>query len=222
MPDISKLLQAVIDAVIDGDGDAARVACQDALLGSVDPRLVLDNGLVKGAGIVGERFESGEYYLPELMLAGRALQAAMEIVRPELEARHGSSGATRGKVVIATVKTDIHDIGKGIVASMLTASGFHVLDLGVDVAAPDIVSQAEEMQADVVALSSLLTTSMPYMRDVLNLLVARGLREKYTVLVGGASVSSEYAREIGADGYGENAVQAVQAAKSLVRAKPER
>jgi len=218
----SKLLQTVIDAVIDGDSKATRLACQEALRSGVDSRLVLDDGLVKGAGIVGQRFESGEYFLPELMLAGRALEAAMEVVRPELEARPGSNAATRGKVVIATVKTDIHDIGKNIVASMLTASGFHVLDLGVDVAAPDIVSKAEETQADVIALSSLLTTSMPYMRDVLNLLVARGLRDKYVVLVGGASVTSKYAQEIGADGYGENAVQAVQVAKSLVVAKRER
>jgi len=222
MSDADELLQAVMNAVIAGDSKAASTACQDALRGGLDPQLILDDGLMKGASIVGQRFESGEYFLPELMLAGRALKAAMEVIRPQLEARCGDAREAAGRVVIATVKTDIHDIGKSIVASMLTAAGFEVLDLGVDVPIPDIVNKAEEVQADIIGLSSLLTTSRPYLGDVVNLLLARNIRDKYIVLVGGASVTSEYARTIGADGYGENAVQAVELARALMLKKRER
>jgi methylmalonyl-CoA mutase cobalamin-binding domain/chain len=171
-----------------------------------------------GADEVGKRFESGDFYLPELMLAGRALKAAMEVLKPLLAGKNLSSTRQgNGKIVIATIQTDIHDIGKNIVASMLTAAGFNVTDLGVDVPLKTIVDRAEELGAQVIALSALLTTSMPYMKDLVNLLVGRGLRQKYIVLVGGASVTEVWASDIGADGTARNAAQAVTLVRSLLK-----
>ena len=219
MPENSELLQAVVDAVVEGDSEAATAASQNALGGGLDPQVVLSDGLMRGAGLVGQRFESGECFLPELMLAGRALKAAMTVVHPELEARYGANGTVAGKVVLATVETDIHDIGKNIVDSMLVASGFEVTDLGVDVPITEIVKRAHETGADIIGLSALLTTSMPYMRDLVELLKARGVRDQHLIMVGGASVTQDYADAIGADGYADNAVQAVQVAKGLMRAR---
>jgi len=221
MPENSGLLQAVVDAVVEGDSEAAMAASRSALSGGLDPQVVLSDGLMRGAGLVGQRFENGEYFLPELMLTGRALKAAMTVVRPELEGRYGATGTAAGKVVLATVETDIHDIGKNIVGSMLVASGFEVTDLGVDVPITEIVKRAHESGADIIGLSALLSTSMPYMRDLVELLVARGIRKRYLVMVGGASVTQAYADAIGADGYADNAMQAVQVAKELMRASHE-
>jgi methylmalonyl-CoA mutase cobalamin-binding domain/chain len=171
-----------------------------------------------GSDEVGKRFESGEFFLPELMLAGRALKASMEILKPHLAEKTLTTGEkARGKIVIATVQTDIHDIGKNIVASMLTAAGYDVTDLGVDVPLKSIVDKAEEVGAQVIAISALLTTSMPYMKDLIGLLKGRGLREKYLVLVGGASVTEPWARDIGADGTARNAAQAVTLVRSLLK-----
>jgi corrinoid protein of di/trimethylamine methyltransferase len=215
MPDES-LIQPIMQAVIDGDADAAQDATGAALDAGLDPLLILNQGLMSGANEVGKRFERGEYFLPELLLAGRALKAAMEIVKPPLlEKYSGAESKVKGKVVSATVQTDIHDIGKNIVASMLTAAGFEVTDMGVDVPIKSIIDKAEEIGAQVICLSALLTTSMPFMKDVIDLLEARGLRKKYIVLVGGASVTEEWAKSIGADGTARNAADAVKAAREL-------
>jgi methylmalonyl-CoA mutase cobalamin-binding domain/chain len=147
-----------------------------------------------GSDEVGKLFECGEYFLPELMLAGRALKASMEVLNPYLAEKTLATGEkVRGRIVIATIQTDIHDIGKNIVSSMLTAAGYDVTDLGVDVPLKTIVDKAEEVGAQVIATSALLTTSMPYMKDLIGLLKGRGLREKYIVLVGGASVTEPWA-----------------------------
>jgi len=208
------LLPQITQSVIDGDAGFAKEITQQALEAGVDPLVILNQGLMLGADEVGKRFESGEFFLPELMLAGRALKAAMEVLNPQLAGKSlGSNTTSRGNVVIATIQTDIHDIGKNIVASMLTAAGFIVTDLGVDVPLKTIVDKAEEIGAQVIALSALLTTSMPYMKDLISLLIGRGLRQKYIVLVGGASVTEAWANDIGADGTARNAAQAV----SLVR-----
>jgi methylmalonyl-CoA mutase cobalamin-binding domain/chain len=170
-----------------------------------------------GADIVGKRFEEGEYFLPDLMLAGRALKAAMEILKPLLASAAATDPSLKkAKIVIATVQTDIHDIGKNIVASMLAAAGYEVIDMGVDVPLNSIIDKAEETRADIIALSALLTTSMPYMKDLIDLLQARGLRQKYRVMVGGASVSPEWAESIGADGTGRDAIEAVRLARRLL------
>jgi corrinoid protein of di/trimethylamine methyltransferase len=213
----NELIAAITQAVIDGESAAATAATRAALEAGLDPIRVLNDGLMSGADEVGKRFESGDFFLPELMLAGRALKAAMEILNPLLAGRNSSpDGQVRGKVVIATIQTDIHDIGKNIVASMLTAAGFSVTDLGVDVPLKTIVDKAEEIGAQVIAASALLTTSMPYMKDLVNQLESRSLRKKYLVLVGGASVTEAWAHDIGADGTARNAAQAVTLLRSLL------
>jgi 5-methyltetrahydrofolate--homocysteine methyltransferase len=215
----NEMIAQVTQAVLDGESQEATQAVRTALESGVDPLMILNQGLMAGSDEVGKRFENGEFYLPELMLAGRALKVAMEVLNPHLVGKISTTGdQARGKVVIATVQTDIHDIGKNIVASMLTAAGFDVTDLGVDVPLKTIVDKAEEAGAQIIAISSLLTTSMPYMKDLISLLQGRGLRHKYIVLVGGASVTEEWARGIGADGTARNAAQAVTLARQLLKA----
>lgn len=212
-------LQAIAAAVIDGEADAAIEATQKALDSNVDPLTILNTGLMDGADEVGKRFERNEYFLPELMLAGRALKGAMEVVKPVLLEKYaGGDGQMKGKVVAATVQTDIHDIGKNIVSSMLTAAGFEVTDMGVDVPIKSIIDKAEEIEARIIALSALLTTSMPFMKDLIKLLEARNLRQKYIVLVGGASVTADWAKAIGADGTAKNAADAVKLAREKISA----
>ena len=217
-------LEEVKLAIIDGDDKASAVATQDALQADVDPLAILNDGLMAGADVVGQRFERGIFFLPQLMLTGRALKAAMAIIEPRLQERYAEDGGNKadtGVVVMATVKTDIHDIGKNIVASMLTASGFQVHDLGVDVPITRIIATAQEVNANLIGCSALLTTSMPFMRDLVDLLVAMGERQRFKVMVGGASVTPEFAEKIGADGTAQNAVKAVQLAQRLIRAQRE-
>lgn len=210
-------LQAIAQAVINGEADDAIEATQKALEANVDPLEILNKGLMNGADEVGRLFERNEYFLPELMLAGRALKGAMEVVKPVLlEKYSGGDGQVKGRVVAATIQTDIHDIGKNIVSSMLTAAGFEVTDLGVDVPIKSIIDKAEEIEARIIALSALLTTSMPFMKDLIKLLEARGIREKYIVLVGGASVTADWAKAIGSDGTARNAADAVKLAREKI------
>jgi corrinoid protein of di/trimethylamine methyltransferase len=213
-------IQAIAEAVIDGDPEASAEATHAALASKVDPLVILNEGLMSGADEVGKRFERGEYFLPELMLAGRALKAAMEVVKPFLLEKYaGTDNKVKGKVVSATVQTDIHDIGKNIVSSMLTAAGYEVTDMGVDVPIKSIIDKAEEIEAQVICLSALLTTSMPFMKDLIEILNARRIREKYIVLVGGASVNEAWAKHIGADGTARNAADAVKVVHTLVGEK---
>ncbi len=213
-----ELISQITQAVIDGEAALAMDAVNNALDVGLDPLTILNDGLMLGADEVGKRFESGEFFLPELMLAGRALKACMVVLNPRLAGKR-LSGELKGgaNVVIATVQTDIHDIGKNIVASMLTAAGYSVTDLGVDVPLKVIVDKAEEVGAQVIAISVLLTTSMPYIKDLINLLAGRGIRQKYLVVVGGASVTEHWAREIGADGTARNAAQAVTLVRQLLK-----
>ena len=213
----NELIAQITQAVMDGEAGIASETTRLALEAGLDPLIVLNEGLMAGADEVGKRFESGEFFLPELMLAGRALKAAMEVLNPSLAGKNlTADGRGNERVVIATVQTDIHDIGKNIVASMLTAAGYAVTDLGVDVPLKTIVDKAEEVGARVIAISALLTTSMPYMKDLIGLLVGRGLRQKYLVLVGGASVTEAWAADIGADGTARNAAQAVTLVRKLL------
>lgn len=219
MANQEQLLEAIAKTIIDGDDSASPEATQAALDGEVDPLAILNDGLMAGADVVGQRFEAGEYFLPELMLAGRALKAAMAVVEPLLQETYAAEGAEAkdtGTVIMATVQTDIHDIGKNIVASMLTASGFQVTDMGVDVPIKSIIAKAQELEANIIGCSALLTTSMPFMRDLVNLLEAMGERDRFKVMVGGASVTKEFASKIGADGTAPNAVEAVLTAKRLI------
>ncbi len=214
---MATLLDQICQAVVEGDDVSIVEFVQEALQAGESPLQILNEGLMPGADIVGKRFEEGEYFLPDLMLAGRALKAAMEILKPLLAAAAATDPTLKkARIVIATVQTDIHDIGKNIVASMLAAAGYEVIDMGVDVPLNSIIDKAEETQAEIIALSALLTTSMPYMKDLIELLQARGLRQKYRVMVGGASVTPEWAESIGADGTGRDAVEAVRLARRLL------
>jgi corrinoid protein of di/trimethylamine methyltransferase len=214
---MASTLDQICQAVVEGDDVSIVEYVQEALKAGESPLRILNEGLMPGADIVGKRFEEGEYFLPDLMLAGRALKAAMEILKPLLASAAATDPSLKkAKIVIATVQTDIHDIGKNIVASMLAAAGYEVIDMGVDVPLNSIIDKAEETRADIIALSALLTTSMPYMKDLIDLLQARGLRQKYRVMVGGASVSPEWAESIGADGTGRDAIEAVRLARRLL------
>ncbi|MGZ6347414.1 MAG: cobalamin B12-binding domain-containing protein [Anaerolineales bacterium] len=213
----NNIIEQISQAVIDGDDAASAEKTRLALASGADPMLILNAGLMAGAEVVGKRFEQGEYFLPELLLTARALKSAMDVIKPALlEQQSRGVGRVSGKIIVATIQTDIHDIGKNIVASLLTASGYDVTDMGVDVPLKSIVDKAEEIGADVIAVSSLLTTSMPYMKDLIELLKGRGVRGKYKVLVGGASVTKSWAESIGADGTASNAADAVVLVRSLL------
>jgi len=215
--DKDNIIEQISQAVIDGDDAASAEKTRLALESGTDPLLILNTGLMAGAEVVGKRFEQGEYFLPELLLTARALKSAMEVIKPALlEQQSMGVGRVSGKIIVATIQTDIHDIGKNIVASLLTASGYDVTDMGVDVPLKIIVDKAEEIGADVIAVSCLLTTSMPYMKDLIELLKGRGVRSKYKVLVGGASVTKAWAESIGADGTASNAADAVVLVRSLL------
>jgi len=219
MPSEQEHLERIQQSIISGDDHESVQATADALTAGVTAANILDNGLMKGADIMGQRFQAGEFFLPELMLAGRALKAAMAVVEPFLQATVSGEADTSetGIVVTATVQTDIHDIGKNIVGSMLTASGFKVTDMGVNVPIEDVIAKAHEINANIIGLSALLTTSMPFMKALIKLLNERGERQQFKVMVGGASVTAEWAKDIGSDGTAPNAIQAVALAKRLIR-----
>lgn len=212
-------IEEIKEIIIDGDDKAAAEVVEEALSAGLDPLVILNDGLMAGADVVGQRFETGEFFLPQLMLTGRALKAAMAVLEPSLQAAYAANPDLQqktGTVIIGTVHRDIHDIGKNMVSSMLTASGFEVHDLGVDVPIKTMLTKAREVNADIIACSALLTTSMPVMGDLLKLLEATGERERFKVIVGGAPVTPAYAEAIGADGTAENAVAAVQLAQRLI------
>ena len=199
-------------SVIDGELDSTLDEVQRCLAANVSPQSIMDDHLVPAMGEVGRLFEEGEYFVPELMIAARAMQAAMKVLNPLLS----DSGVQKiGRVVIGTVKGDFHDIGKNLVAAMLEGGGFDVVDLGVDVSAEQFVAAAQEQVGTLVAMSALLTTTMPQMKEVIAKLESEGLRKTSKVIVGGAPVTDEFARTIGADGYSDNASAAVTLAKSF-------
>jgi trimethylamine corrinoid protein len=210
----TELYPKMSEAIVAGDGAAARALAEEAVRAGHDLPEVIEQGYVPGLQKVGELWEQGEYFLPELISSAEAMKAAMAIIDPELNRRH-LGARMGGKVVIGTIEGDIHDIGKNLVASMLQAGGFEVFDLGADVKLERFIDTAEKVGAGMICLSALLTTTMMNQRRLINLLKDKGLREKYKVLVGGAPASRKWADEIGADGYAENAVAAVKLAKSL-------
>ena len=210
-----ELLQGLRQGVIDGEADAVRGLAREALEAGVDPLEAINDGLIPGITEVGRRFERKDYFLPELMMAADAMKHGMEVLEKAL----GASGSRRqalATVVLGTVKGDIHDIGKSIVGTILSAHGFDVIDLGVDVAVTKFVDTATQRQAQVVAMSALLPTTMPVMKRVIDELTERGIRDRFKVIVGGAPVTPEYARQIGADGYGDNAIAAVRLLHELL------
>jgi len=209
------LLAAMRASIVDGDQDAAAETARQAVAEGMDPLVAIDDGYVSGLSHVGSCFTAGDMFLPDMMLAARAMKAAMAVLEPELAAR-SAERRVRGRVVIGTVKGDIHEIGKNLVGMMLSASGFEVHDLGVDVAVDRFVDAAREHSADIVGVSALLTTTMTGQRAVVEGLAAAGLRPGVKVIVGGAPVTRAWAAEIGADGYSEDAMGAVALATKLM------
>ena len=169
--------------------------------------------MIKAMGEVGQRFQDGKAFVPQLLMAGRAMKGALELLKPLLQ---GSASTTIGKVVIGTVKGDLHDIGKNLVASMLEGCGFEVINIGIDIPAETFVAAVKEHKADILCMSALLTTTMTYMKEVIDALEAAGIRNDVKVMVGGAPVNKQFAEEIGADGYSDNANSAVAVAKELL------
>ena len=206
-------LQAITQALIAGGGDQVTSLVQKALNEGADPKQVLNEGLIKGMDIVGDRMQEGEMFIPEVLQSAKAMAAAVAILKPLL-AEGDASGA--GKLVIGTVKGDLHDIGKNLVSMMLESAGFQITDLGVDVSPEQFVQAAREQNADLIGLSALLTTTMPMMKKTIDALVESGLRNRVKVIIGGAPVTQKYADEIGADGYAADAGSASKLAKQLV------
>jgi len=202
-------------SVLDYNTDEAVSAAKDAVKLGVDLLKVIEEGLAKGIREVGEKFANGEIFLPELVMAAETMKRALEILEPELRKEKRERKAL-GKVLLGTVAGDIHSIGKTIVASMLTANGFEVYDIGEDVPAEKFVEKVKELKPDVVGLSALLTTTLPEQRTVIEALKKEGLRDKVKVIIGGAPASREWAEEIGADGYGADAAEAVEVVKRLL------
>jgi 5-methyltetrahydrofolate--homocysteine methyltransferase len=211
MPDLKELYEAVVN----GNAKATQALTQQALADGVDPLKLVNEYMVPAMDEVGRRFEANEYFVPELLISARAMKASLEIIRPLLTAR-GDKPA--GRVAIGTVKGDLHDIGKNLVGSLLEGGGFEVIDLGVNVSPEKFIATVNEKQANIIAMSALLTTTMPSMKTTIDALKQAGVREKVKVLIGGAPITQKYADEIGADGYSENAVGAVALAKRAVAA----
>ncbi len=209
------MLTDLHDAILAGDAKKAHTATQSAIAAGMAAMELISGAMVPAMDEVGRLFEAEEYFVPELLLAGRAMKSAMELLRPLMVASGQKLGT---RVVIGTVKGDLHDIGKNIVASMLEGSGLDVIDLGADVAPEKFVSAVHEQQPQVICMSALLTVTMPAMKTTIEALKAAGVRDRVKVLVGGAPVTSKYAHEIGADGYSDNASGAVTLVKSLFAA----
>ena len=206
-------LQKLYDAILNGDAKAAVAATQEALADQADPLELVSKAMVPAMDEVGKRFECEEYFVPELLISARAMKGALALIRPLLAAQ---GAQPVGRVAIGTVKGDLHDIGKNLVASLLEGGGFEVRDLGADVAPEKFVEAVKTKGVNIVCLSALLTVTMPSMKTTIEALAAAGVRDKVKVLVGGAPVTPQYATEIGADGYGENASVAVTLARQMV------
>ena len=198
-------------AFVNGAFDEIQPLVQQGLDGRLDPDAILDDGLIPGIRDVGEQFRRYEVYLPEMMMAADAWQEGMDLLEPLLAAQ-GKRDKAKGKVILGSVMGDVHSLGKNIVATMLQTAGLEVIDLGIDVPAVKFVEEAEKAGADIVALSALMTTTMPQQRDVIEYLESRGSRAQYYVMVGGGPTNIEWAEQIGADGYGQTAADAVNLA----------
>lgn len=212
-----EIFNRMAQSIIDGDADVAASLARESIEAKLDPLEAISKGFVVGVNTVGEAFGRGEAFLPELVMAGEAMKAAVATLDPELK-RLGTHRQMLGKVVIATVEGDIHEIGKTLVATMLGASGFEVHDLGVDIPGDKLIGKALEVNADIIAMSALLTTTMVKQREVMEELEKEGLRRKIKVMVGGAPVTRDWVNSIGADGYSEDAMGAVILAKKLMGA----
>lgn len=200
-------------AIVSGNMKLAVESVKQVLAEGYNPQQIINDCMASAMREIGDRFEAGKAFIPELLMAARAMKGALEILKPMLA---GDGNQSLGKVIIGTVKGDLHDIGKNLVASMLEGSGFEVINLGVDVSSDKFVEAVRQHQAQIVCISALLTTTMSYMSTVIQALEENGLRDRVKVMIGGAPISEAFARQIGADGYSENANAAVTLARSLV------
>lgn len=208
-------LERLRTAIINGDAKGAGAAANEAIAAGVEPLELINGYMVPAMDEVGHRYECEEFFVPELLLSARAMKAALEPLRPLLSA---AGAKPAGKVVIGTVKGDLHDIGKNLVASLLEGGGFEVIDLGADVAPQKFIDTVQSTGADIVALSALLTVTMPSIKTTIEALKQAGIRDRVKVMVGGAPVTQQFADQIGADGYSENASLAVAMARRLMAA----
>ena len=215
-----ELLNRMSQAIIALDKDAAVAATQEAVEQGMSPLKAIEEGLQPGIQTVGDRFESFEMFLPELIGSADTFKAAMGVLEPVIAEMSGEQQSS-GTVVMGTVKGDIHKIGKDIVVLLLKTRGFNVIDLGEDIQASEFLKSAQQHQADIIGLSALLNTTMPAQQDVINLFKEQGIRDDYTILIGGAPVSQAWADEIGADGYAKTAEEAVKMALNCMKRKKE-
>lgn len=212
------MFKQMTEAIIDGDEVMAEQLAKQAMAKGLDPLVVLENGYFPGMQIVGDKFEKSEMWLPEIMVAAEAMEAAMSVLNTAFAA-DGTKALDLGKVVIGTIRGDVHDIGKNIVKTMLVANGFTVYDLGKDVPPEAFIERAGAVEADIIAMSALMTSTMLYMPEVIRDLKELGLRHKYKVIVGGAPIIPKWAEEIGADGYAPSASECVTLCKNLINAE---
>ncbi|HVN55796.1 MAG TPA: corrinoid protein [Anaerolineaceae bacterium] len=210
---MNDLIQKVYTAILEGQQKAAVASVQAALDAGLVPAVILNEGMVAAMAEVGRLFEEGEYFVPEMLIAARAMQGGLGILKPYLVQSNFQSS---GKIAIGTVKGDLHDIGKNLVAMMLEGAAFEMIDLGADVPPEKFVAAVKESGAQIVAMSALLTTTMPNMKATLDALKEAGIRDQVKVMIGGAPVTEAYARQIGADGYSPDASRVVSLAKSLL------
>ena len=210
---MEEILQKLFDAVLEGDFEGVKVNVQSALDANLEPSVILNTGMIAAMREVGCRFEAGDYYVPEMLIAARAMQSGMAILKPHLQKTETKSS---GKVAIGTVKGDLHDIGKNLVALMLEGEGYEIRDLGVDVPVEEFLRVLKEEKPDVIAMSALLTTTMPMMKTTIDAIVSDGLRDTVKIIVGGAPLTESYAKQIGADGFVPDASRAPILVQSLL------
>lgn len=206
-------LEKLTDAIVAGNMPGATALVNEAVAAGIAPQTIISEYLIKGMEIIGARFGAGQAFVPNLLMSARAMKGCLEILKPLLK---GDTSISYGKIVIGTVKGDLHDIGKNLVASMFEGSGFEVINLGIDISADKFVNAIKENNADILVLSALLTTTMNYMRDVITAVQEAGLRDKVKIMVGGAPLNAEFAAQIGADAYTSDANEAVLVAKRLL------
>jgi 5-methyltetrahydrofolate--homocysteine methyltransferase len=211
---MEKILSDMYKNVIEGDVDQVQAYVKQAIESGMDSGVILNNGLISAMTEVGQRFEAGDFYVPEMLIAAKAMQAGLALLKPHLMK---ADIKTAGTVVIGTVKGDLHDIGKNLVAMMLEGAGFDIRDLGTDVPSSKFVDAIRNGEADILGMSALLTTTMPTMKETIDALVEAGLRDKVKIMIGGAPVTENYAQSIGADGYAPDASRAVGLAKILLK-----